>query len=114
MQHGFSIEAVDALFALGDATPEELHLLVGDPDALVFHERKDEALSPAESDRLARVARVIDLSETVFGKREKARRWLRKANHGLGGHVPWSLLRTEVGGRIVERALTGLAHGVIA
>lgn len=111
---GFPIKTARTLIARGRATSEELHSLISDPGVPSLNERKGPMLSPAESDRLARAARVIATAEEVLGTPEKARRWLRKANRGLQGHVPLVLLRTEPGGRIVEQALHRMAHGIVA
>lgn len=41
------------------------------------------SLSPSESDRLARVVRLISRAEEALEDREKAHRWLRKPNRAL-------------------------------
>ena len=62
----------------------------------------------------ARVARVQTAADEAFGNPEKAYRWLRKPNRGLGGQVPLELLSTEAGARVVEQALERIVHGISA
>lgn len=68
----------------------------------------------AIADRLARVARLLATADETFGAAEKAHRWLRKPNRGLGGQVPLELLATDTGARLVEQALGRIDHGIFA
>lgn len=75
--------------------------------------RKDEKrLQPDESDRLYRVARIAARAEEVFGGKEKAAAWLRRANRALGGDRPLALVRTDLGTLQVEEVLGRIEHGV--
>lgn len=69
-------------------------------------------LSPAQGDRLYRLARIVALAEEVLENEERARRWLREPQRGLGGRLPLNLLRTEAGAREVEDLLGRIEHGV--
>ena len=69
-------------------------------------------LSPEESDRFARVLRLVALAEETFGDRDKARLWLRRPNRALEGRVPLDLLDTDGGARAVETILSRITHGV--
>ena len=111
---GFPASAVDVLIERGDITAAELHAVVIDRRTLARRKRDGQPLSSAQSDRLARLARVASFADHTFGNRDKARRWLRKPNRGLRGHVPLELLGLEVGGVVVEQALHRLAHGILA
>jgi putative toxin-antitoxin system antitoxin component (TIGR02293 family) len=71
-------------------------------------------LSPVESDRLYRFARIVALAEDVFENREDAIEWLNRKQHGLGGAVPISMLQTDAGCREVEELLLRIEHGVIS
>src|SRR5579883_1978395 len=63
------------------------------------------ALSPDESDRLYRVARIMTRAADVLGSAEKAERWLKKPSQALGGEAPLHVLDTDVGARLVEAVL---------
>jgi putative toxin-antitoxin system antitoxin component (TIGR02293 family) len=71
-------------------------------------------LSPVESDRLYRFARIVALAEDVFESRDDAIEWLKSAQHGLGGAVPMAMLQTDAGSREVEELLLRIEHGVIS
>jgi hypothetical protein len=51
-------------------------------------------LTPEQSDRLVRVARVLAAAEETFGNREKAGTWLRRPTTALAGERPLELLDT--------------------
>lgn len=69
-------------------------------------------LSAAESDNLARLARLVVRADEVFGDHDKARRWLGTANRALGGRRPLSMLDNDVGALAVERVLGRIQYGV--
>jgi putative toxin-antitoxin system antitoxin component (TIGR02293 family) len=70
------------------------------------------ALSAAESDRLARLARILVRAEQALGDDEKARRWLTRENRALGGAQPLALLDSDAGAEAVEQVLGRIEHGV--
>jgi putative toxin-antitoxin system antitoxin component (TIGR02293 family) len=71
-------------------------------------------LSPVESDRLYRFARILALAEDVFESREDAIEWLNGEQYGLGGAVPIKMLQTDAGTRIVEELLLRIEYGVVS
>lgn len=74
----------------------------------------DSRLTPEQSDRLARVARITTLANETIGEPERAARWLRAPNCALAGAVPVDLLASGEGARLVEETLLRLAHGIFA
>lgn len=114
LREGLPVAAAEALVASGALTTEGLHRVIIPRRTLALRRQLGRALTAEESDRLARVARVLVLADEVLGEAEKTHRWLRKPNRGLGGQVPLELLSTEAGARVVEQALGRLAHGVVA
>ncbi|MCP9496333.1 MAG: DUF2384 domain-containing protein [Pyrinomonadaceae bacterium MAG19_C2-C3] len=76
--------------------------------------RKDEGcLQPDESDRLVRMSRVFGRALELFdGDAEGARQWLMSPQRALGGDVPLSVAKTEIGAREVENVIGRLEHGV--
>lgn len=75
---------------------------------------RDEALSPEESERLLRVARVHTSASQVLGDDAAASEWLRSPNGGLGGRKPLTLLDTDVGAETVEGVLAQIEDGAVA
>jgi putative toxin-antitoxin system antitoxin component (TIGR02293 family) len=70
------------------------------------------ALTPAESDRTVRMARVYANAVEMIGDREKAIEWLSTPNRALGGERPLDQLDTDMGARMVEDILGRIAYGV--
>ncbi len=69
-------------------------------------------LTPAESDRTVRMARVYAAAVEMIGDREKAIEWLSTPNRALGGERPLDQLDTDIGARMVEDILGRIAYGV--
>src|SRR6266567_9220160 len=69
-------------------------------------------LSPDESDKVIRFARLLEHATDVFGDIEKARAWLKHPQYGLGGAVPLDYAETEIGAREVDNLLGRIDYGV--
>lgn len=69
--------------------------------------------TPQESERLLRLARVVDKAEQLFGEPEDVRAYLTRPVRGLGGQTPLQMLDTELGTRQVEDLIMRLVHGVV-
>lgn len=68
-----------------------------------------------ESDRLARLSRIIANAEGVFGSAEKARHWMQRPSSRLPrGESPLSLLDTDGGTQVVTERLLQIEHGIFA
>lgn len=70
-------------------------------------------LSPAASDRLARIDRIYTLAIEVFGDSERATGWLKRPSRALGKELPLKLLDTDAGTQQVERELRQIQHGFV-
>lgn len=114
VREGLPVTECRRLVDDGIIEPSELFRLVIPRRTLQHRESKGQRLSPEESDRVLRIARIWEAARQVFGSPEKAQTWLRRESRLLGGERPLDLLDTEVGGRQVEDALDRLAHGLAA
>ena|SRR5450432_461138 len=72
----------------------------------------DARLTPAESDRLVRLARILAQSKETLGSMEKASRWLQTPNRALEGDKPFDRLDTDAGVRSVEQVLGRIEYGL--
>ncbi len=72
-----------------------------------------EKLTIPEGDRLFRIARIFALAVAVLEGEEMARKWLHRAQRGLGGKVPIQLIQTEAGAQEVEDLLEKIEYGVL-
>lgn len=70
-------------------------------------------LSAEESNRLARIVHVLIVAESLFGCRDKAKRWLLKPMRRFSGSAPIALLSTQIGAGLVEELLVQLADGLV-
>ncbi len=74
--------------------------------------KKTGQLLPVESDRLARLAKILAYAIEVLGTQKKASRWLQKSNHALKMRPPIQLLDTDIGSVEVENLLGRIDHGI--
>jgi putative toxin-antitoxin system antitoxin component (TIGR02293 family) len=70
-------------------------------------------LSPDESDRLYRLARVLAHADRVFEQPGESSDWVRTPNASLGQEPPLSLLDTDVGVQQVDQILGRIEHGIV-
>jgi putative toxin-antitoxin system antitoxin component (TIGR02293 family) len=113
---GLPVEAVDRLCVLiapGDVTLR--HRLV--PKATLARRQRtaERRLSPEESDRLARLARLWTFAADVWGSQSDAQRFFAEPHPLLGGRIPREVAtETEIGARAVEDLLGRLKYGSAA
>jgi putative toxin-antitoxin system antitoxin component (TIGR02293 family) len=106
-------DAVQFVLDTGRLTLAELDRIVL-PRKTLANRRKLGTLTPEQSDRLVRVARVLAAAEETFGDQDKAGIWLRRPTAALAGETPLNLLDTNEGARAVETLLGRIAHGIAA
>jgi putative toxin-antitoxin system antitoxin component (TIGR02293 family) len=92
--------------------PDEIDTIIGPRDELIRLVDEHAKLSPDQSDRAARLAKVVSLAEHVFGSEEKAFMWLRFPNAELEGRRPLECLVREPAARAVEEALNRIDYGI--
>lgn len=114
IREGLSYGALDHVLRSDDLEPNEAYALVGSRRTLLRKKQEGKRLSPAESDRLTRVVRIIARAEEALEDRDRAHRWLRKPNRALGGQQPLDLLDSDAGSRMVERVLGRIEHGIFS
>lgn len=71
-------------------------------------------LTPAESERTERLARVIATAEYVWDDQDSAHRWLHASHPELSGRTPLQNAMTELGARQVEELLDKIFYGLAA
>ena len=83
------------------------------PARTLKHRRdRKEPLNLDESDKFARLVRVYELAVRVFADKERALRWLNRPKHRFAERTPIQMLRTELGGRMVEEMLVQIDEGM--
>lgn len=112
IREGLPLSTIESVVRGGALRPSELDALVIPRRTLAHRKRQGRSLTTRQSDRLARVVRVVARAEEAIGDFAKAKRWLRKPNRALQGRRPLDLLASDVGIRIVEQLLGRIEYGL--
>jgi putative toxin-antitoxin system antitoxin component (TIGR02293 family) len=73
--------------------------------------RAGKTLGPQASQTIARLRHVFEFAQRIWGNGRDAAEWLAAPHMELDGSVPYSMLRTEAGGRVVEALLGAIEYG---
>lgn len=115
MAEGLPLTSLDRVGAL--VAPDDghfVHLIVSQP-TLKRRRRREQALSPRESKRLEREARVWRLAKNVYGSDTEARRFRNQPHPMLDDRTPLSVaIANDAGARTVEGILGRLNYGSAA
>jgi putative toxin-antitoxin system antitoxin component (TIGR02293 family) len=95
-------------------TSKEVYSIVIPERTLKHRKSRKERLSPEESDKAIRTARLLARAQSIFGSQEKALVWMRQTKQRFGGRTPLDMLTTEAGGRLVEEMLIQIDEGMFA
>lgn len=111
---GLPTTAIEGLArSLGISQRDLLAASVIAPATLTRRRNAGGRLTPAESDRVYRIAACLADAIRLFeGDRDAARGWLMEPARALGGATPFAYLATEVGAAEVRRLIGRLEHGV--
>jgi putative toxin-antitoxin system antitoxin component (TIGR02293 family) len=102
---------MDRLLHLGFERKEMDAIII--PTRTLQHRRsRGEKLTVEESDRVLGLLQILALTEEVYGGRERALAWLRRAHPRLGDRVPLLLLNTNAGSHMVEELLIQIDEGM--
>lgn len=107
---GLPSGTLTALMKAVDLSANDLAAII--PMRTLMASKRRARLTPEQSDRIARVARLFSLAEETLGSKEKARTWMDRPNRALGGKRPLELARRSSGSLLVEQVLGRLAYGV--
>ncbi len=83
---------------------EEVYTFIAPKRTYQLRKQQRKALTAAESEKTARLARIFALAIEAFQNGDKAATWLRRPSRVLG-RVPIELLDSEMGARLVEDEL---------
>jgi putative toxin-antitoxin system antitoxin component (TIGR02293 family) len=114
VEQGVPLSALEGFATYSGLSMKDLLEVVIPLRTLKHRRQRQEPLNLDESDRLARVARLYELGVRVFGDSDRARIWLSTPKHRFEEHSPLSMMRTELGGRLVEEMLIQIDEGYFA
>ena len=112
IKEGLPFDRFEALKKLMGASTEDLRGLLGIPSSTLSRRRRDGRLGRDESERLIRIARMLEHAVRTFGSLEEARAWIREPQYVFGERTPFEVADTEPGAREVERLLGRIEHGI--
>ncbi len=113
VRHGLPVSVVDELMKTFGLERDEVDRIII-PRKTLSHRRRLQNLTPQQSERVFRVARVLSFAVDTFGSTVKAMTWLRRPTRPLEGEAPLFLLDTEEGAQLVEVLLGQIGHGIAA
>lgn len=106
VRRGLSYEAFERLMSFLGISARELGEHLSISRRTLARRCKSGKLTPEESDRLLRLARLGEMALVVFeGQQASARRWLTEPKSLLSGESPLERADTEAGAREVENML---------
>ena len=111
---GIPLDALNAFVADSGLQFKDIYEVVIPARTLKHRKARQEPLNLDESDKFARLVRVYEQTLKVFGDKEKALHWLNKPKHRFAERTPIQMLRTELGGRMVENMLGQIDYGFFA
>ena len=114
VEEGIELTALNEFIAKSGLSNTDIYEVVLPARTLKHRKARNEPLSIDESDRLARLARVFDHAVQVWSTPERARQWLSAPKKRYEGRTPIQMLRTEIGGRMVDNFLGQIDHGMFA
>lgn len=115
VEKGLPFRVVERLRRNMGLTNEEFAELIQVRPRTLSRRKEGGRLQPDESDRALRASRLFGGALELFeGDADAARAWLSSAQPALGGAVPLSVAKTELGAREVEQLLGRLEHGVFS
>jgi putative toxin-antitoxin system antitoxin component (TIGR02293 family) len=110
-EKGLPLASIDRLKRHGLSFTEIADVVIS-PRTLKHRKARREPLSSVETERVVRVARIVELAKQVFGSREKALLWLRSPDDRLNRRTPMQMLVNEPGGRLIENLLWQVDEGI--
>lgn len=111
VQAGLPFAEVEALREGLDLPLDKLAPKLGLSKATLHRRKLEGRLTPAESERVMRYARLLGKAVAVMGGEDAGREWLGTPAYGLGGALPLDYAETEAGARAVEDLLGRIDYG---
>lgn len=112
VEAGVPFHELEALRADLQLPLDQLARKLGLARATLHRRKLSGRLTPDESDKVIRFARLLRQASELFGGNDRARQWLEFPQYGLGGAIPLDYARSEVGARAVENLLGCIEYGI--
>ena len=112
VRQGLPTEVFKTLAANLEMSDRQLARALKIPNRTLDRRLKEGVFSPEESDRLARVAKILKRAHEVFSNAEKARGWMNTQLAAFDGETPLQRADTFLGATQVEDVLGRIDYGV--
>jgi putative toxin-antitoxin system antitoxin component (TIGR02293 family) len=114
LKEGLPSGIVDALGRELEISRKELARVAGVAERTLIRKIQDGRLTADQSERMARVARLLGRAIEVLGNKERALRWLKAHRSYFGGRPPLDFADTELGCQEVFNLLGRIEYGVFS
>ena len=115
VRNGLPYTMFDELAGAVGGSQRELAAIIGIPATTLARRKRSGTLTPSESDRLVRIARLELMAVAMMhGDVSAAGDWLRAPHELLERETPLARASTETGARDVEHLIGRLRHGVFS
>lgn len=113
IREGLPYTALDKLLKETCLTRLEVAKALNIPVRTLATHKGDGRLSPEESDKVYRLARLFGLAVDMTSQnKEEAKNWFFRSRPQLGGKKPIDLVGTDAGAKKVENLILGTLGGV--
>ena len=113
VEAGLSFDSLERVGKMTGLSLDKLRVAVRIAPRTLTRRRRENKLSPEESDRLVSLSRLLSITFELFeGDAAAGLRWFTDPNRALGGMAPIEASATETGAREVENLIGRLEHGV--
>jgi putative toxin-antitoxin system antitoxin component (TIGR02293 family) len=114
VEAGVPVATMAEFVAASGMQAKDIYEVVIPARTLKHRKARKEPLTSHESDKLVRLIRVYDQAVRVLGEKERALYWLSEPKRRFEGRTPIHMLRTDLGGRMVEEMLGQIYYGMFA
>ena len=115
VRNGLPFSMFDELVGAVGGSQRELAAIIGIPATTLARRKRSGMLTPTESDRLVRIARLEAMAVAMTrGDASAAGLWLRTPHDLLDREMPLERASTETGARDVELLIGRLRHGIFS
>ena len=114
VREGLPYASLEALLSKLRLSRTEVAAALNLSERTLARRRREKKLSPDESDRVLRLARLFALAGRILETEENAAAWFARPNRATGGNPPISMIDTDIGAREVEDVLWRIAYGMFS
>ena len=114
LRDGFKYDTVESVCKTLQIPLAEFSKIINIAPRTLTRRKKEGKLHTDESERLYRVAVLLERATEVLEDKSNAVHWLKSPKKSLGGKTPLDFADTEVGIEEVKELLGRIEHGVFA